>query len=108
MLRPNPCLVIPHSLQEKQPAPTSYASAARMAPSAPKDDARPPRGASGAAAGAASVVPAAAAPVQHRETVDDIPNGVIVKKIPEGLLPIFFARFVSSGYCCTLKDFAFR
>lgn len=61
-----------------------------MAPSAPKDDPRSARsGNVGAAAKSDAAVSggssAAAAPAPHREFADDIPNGVIVKKIPEGV-----------------------
>ena len=82
--------------QEKQAAPTSYASAARMAPSAPKDDPRPPRtgGAAAAKADGGGAAAAAGAPAAHKEPAEDIPNGIIVKKIPEGppqhyLNPVF-------------------
>jgi hypothetical protein len=57
-----------------------------MAPTAPRDDPRsgnpapqPPRGGSAAASDASG-----AAVVSAREVVDDLPNGIIVKKIPDG------------------------
>jgi hypothetical protein len=52
-----------------------------MAPSAPKDDQRThtlqARGGGGAAADAAATVPS-------KDAGDEIPNGLIVKKIPDG------------------------
>lgn len=72
--------------QDKQSAPTSYASAARMVPSAPRDETRyastRPTAQSSSGAAAAARAPAAAAAA--KEATEDLPNGIIVKRIPDG------------------------
>jgi hypothetical protein len=68
-----------------------------MAPSAPRDDPRPARGVAAAAKSdtAAANGAAAAVAAAHRDSPDDIPNGIIVKKIPEGLFLLLFIPFHS-------------
>jgi hypothetical protein len=78
------CVLLPQTCVPVQPQ--------QQVPSAPKDEARypvsRPAAPGGSAAAPAARAPAAAA-APAKEAPEELPNGIIVKKIPDGAIPTF-------------------